>query len=286
MKLTSAERQTTEEKAAAERYGLVAGNGQFPFQVLEAARKQGIEMPVFAIREEASPELERAAERVHWLSLGEAKRLLEILKTEGINRIVLAGQVKHNKLYSSIPPDSLMQRMLGSLKRKNTNALLGIFIRMLEERGIQVVDSTAFLKPLLARAGTLTRRAPDADEAADLDYGREVAKRIAGLDIGQTVVVRERACIAVEAMEGTDAAIERAASLSNGKRLAVVKVARPRQDMRFDVPVVGIKTIRTMQRCRATALAVDASKTLLFDRQELLALADEAGIAVVGVEES
>lgn len=282
MKLTSAERQTTEEKAAAERYGLVAGNGQFPFQVLEAARKQGIEMPVFAIREEASPELERAAERVHWLSLGEAKRLLEILKTEGINRIVLAGQVKHNKLYSSIPPDSLMRRMLGSLKRKNTNALLGAFVKMLEARGIHVLDSTAFLKPLLAEAGSLTRREPDPDERADLEYGREVAKRIADLDLGQTVVVRDCACIAVEAMEGTDAVIERAASLSHGKRLAVVKVARPRQDMRFDVPVVGVKTIEVMRRSNATALGVDAERTLLFEREKLLELANETGIAITG----
>ena len=268
-----------------DRYGLIAGNGQFPFLVLEAARRQGVEMSVVAIKEEASPGLAQASDRVHWLSLGEVGRLLEWLKAERVNRVVLAGQVKHNKLYSAIPPDSLMRRLLGGLRRRNTNALIGTFVGLLERRGVRVVDSTAFLRSLLAGEGTLTRRSPDAGERADLQYGREIAKRIADLDLGQTVVVNEGACIAVEAMEGTDAVIERAASLSHGKRLAVVKVARPRQDMRFDVPVVGVKTIQAMQRCHATALAVEAGRTLLFDRDDLMALADEAGITIVGLRD-
>ncbi len=268
-----------------DRYGLIAGNGQFPFLVLEAARRQGVEMSVVAIKEEASPGLAQASDRVHWLSLGEVGRLLEWLKAERVNRVVLAGQVKHNKLYSAIPPDSLMRRLLGGLRRRNTNALIGTFVGLLERRGVRVVDSTAFLRSLLAGEGTLTRRSPDAGERADLQYGREIAKRIADLDLGQTVVVHEGACIAVEAMEGTDAVIERAASLSHGKRLAVVKVARPRQDMRFDVPVVGVKTIQAMQRCHATALAVEAGRTLLFDRDDLMALADEAGITIVGLRD-
>ena len=263
-------------------YALIAGNGQFPFLVLEAAREQGVEMSVIGIKEEASPGLAEVADRVHWISLGEVGRLLELLKAERVNRVVLAGQVRHNKLYSAIPPDSIVKRVLGSLKRKNTNALLGAFVKMLEARGIHVLDSTAFLKPLLAEAGSLTRREPDPEERADLEYGREVARRIADMDLGQTVVVRECACIAVEAMEGTDAVIERAASLSHGKRLVVVKVARPRQDMRFDVPVVGVKTIEVMRRSNATALGVDAERTLLFEREKLLELANEAGIAITG----
>ena len=275
----------SEVSGEGDRYGLIAGNGQFPFLVLEAARRQGVEMSVVAIKEEASPRLAQASDRVQWLSLGEVGRLLEWLKAEGVNRVVLAGQVKHNKLYSAIPTDSLMRRLLGGLRRRNANALIGIFVGLLEQRGMRVVDSTAFLLSLLAGEGTLTRRSPDAGERGDLQFGREIAKRIADLDLGQTVVVREGACIAVEAMEGTDAVIERAASLSHGKRLAVVKVARSRQDMRFDVPVVGVKTIQAMQRCHATALAVEAGKTLLFDRDDLMALADEAGITIVGIRD-
>ena len=279
---SSPSEKTVEGTGGIAHYALIAGNGQFPFLVLEAAREQGVEMSVIGIKEEAAPGLAEVAGHIHWISLGELGRLLELLKAERVNRVVLAGQVRHNKLYSAIPPDSLLKRVLGSLKRKNTNALLGAFVKMLEARGIHVLDSTEFLKPLLAEAGSLTRREPDPDERADLEYGREVARRIADLDLGQTVVVRECACIAVEAMEGTDAVIERAASLSHGKRLAVVKVARPRQDMRFDVPVVGVKTIEVMRRSNATALGVDAERTLLFEREKLLELANEAGIAITG----
>jgi len=196
---------------------------------------------------------------------------------------VLAGQVKHAQLFSAIKPDGVMSRMLQGLSRKNTDMLIGAFVRMIEGRGMRVVDSTFFLEPLLPEAGTLTRRAPDADEAADVAYGREIAKKIAGLDLGQTIVVADRACVAVEAMEGTDAVIQRAATLSNGRRLVVVKVSKPDQDMRFDVPVVGRRTIQVMQQSKATVLAVDARKTLLFDRQNLIADADEAGIAIVGM---
>jgi DUF1009 family protein len=202
-----------------------------------------------------------------------------------VDRVVLAGQVKHVQLFSSIKADGLVRRALGSLQRRNSDALIGAFVKMLEGRGIEVVDSTLFLKPLLPEAGTLTRRAPDASEQADIAYGREIAKKIAGLDIGQTIVVADRACVAVEAMEGTDVTIERAATLSNGRRLVVVKVSKPYQDMRFDVPVVGPKTIQVMRRANATALAVDAGKTLLFERQCLIEEADEAGITIVGVTE-
>jgi DUF1009 family protein len=178
-----------------------------------------------------------------------------------------------------------VSRVLQSLPRKNTDSLLGIFVRMVESRGIQVVDSTLFLKPLLPEAGPLTRRAPDPEEESDIEYGREIAKKVAGLDIGQTIVVSGRACVAVEAMEGTDATIERAAALSNGRGLVVVKVSKPCQDMRFDVPVVGLKTIQVMRRSNAHALAVDAGKTLLFERPAMLKEADEAGIAIVGMKD-
>jgi DUF1009 family protein len=208
-----------------------------------------------------------------------------LLGGERIERVVLAGQVKHAQLFSTIKADGLVRWALGGLKRRNTDALIGAFVRMLEGRGIRVVDSTLFLKPLLADTGAMTRRAPDTTEQADIAYGREIAKKIAGLDIGQTIVVADRACVAVEAMEGTDATIERAASLSNGRRLVVVKVSKPGQDMRFDVPVVGRRTIQVMRRSNATVLAVDAGKTLLFERQQLTAEADEASIAIVGMKD-
>ena len=268
-----------------ERYAIIAGNGHFPFLVLEAARDQGLEPLVVAIKEEAAPELAEKAREIHWLSLGEVSRCLDLLGSEKVSKVVLAGQVKHSQLFSSIKPDGVVSRMLQGLHRKNTDALIGAFVRMIEGRGMQVVDSTLFLKPLLPELGPLTRRTPDAEETADITYGRELAKKIAGLDIGQTIVVADRACIAVEAMEGTDATIERAAGLSNGRRLVVVKVSKPRQDMRFDVPVVGRKTIQVMQRSRATALAVDAGKTLLFDRQRLIEDANQAGIAIVGMKD-
>src|SRR5579863_10511975 len=261
--------------AAIARYAVIAGNGHFPFLVLDAARDQSIHPLVVAIREEASPELDRHASAIHWLSLGEVAKLLGLLATERINKVVLAGQVKHAQLFSSIPPDGMVSQALEGLDRKNTDALIGAFVRMLEQRGIEVVDSTLFLTP----------RLPDPSEEADIIYGREVAKQLAGLDIGQTVVVADRACVAVEAMEGTDSTIERAASLSNGRRLVVVKVSKPAQDMRFDVPVVGLKTIQVMSRANATALAVDAGKTLLFERQLMLEEANRVGIAVVGMKE-
>jgi len=268
-----------------ERYAIIAGNGHFPFLVLEAAREQGIDPLVVGIKEEASPELTTLASAIHWLSLGEVSKLLNLLAAEGASKVVLAGQVKHVQLFSSIKRDGLVSRVLQSLPRKNTDSLIGVFVRLLESRGIRVVDSTLFLKPLLAEAGPLTRRPPDADERSDMAYGREIAKKLAGLDIGQTIVVSGRACVAVEAMEGTDATIERAASLSNGRGLVVVKVSKPRQDMRFDVPVVGLKTIQVMRRSNARALAVDADKTLLFERQAMVKEADEAGIAIVGMKD-
>jgi len=267
------------------RFAIIAGNGSFPFLVLEAAHDQGIDPLVVAIREEASPELAQKTANIRWLSLGEVSRLLDLLGAEQIERVVLAGQVKHAQLFSAIKADGLVRWALRGLKRRNTDALIGAFVRMLEGRGIRVVDSTLFLKPLLADPGAMTRRVPDTTEQADIAYGREIAKKIAGLDIGQTIVVADRACVAVEAMEGTDATIERAATLSNARRLVVVKVSKPGQDMRFDVPVVGRRTIQVMRRSNATVLAVDAGKTLLFERQQLTAEADEAGIAIVGMKD-
>ena len=261
-------------------WGLIAGNGKFPFLVLEGARSRGIEMVVIAIREEASPELERVAPRLHWVSLGELSRTIELLHKEGVKQAVMAGQVKHNKIFSAIRPDWKLAKLLLSLPKKNTDSLIGAVAALLEEEGIHLVDSTAFLAPLLPEPGVLTRRRPDEAESEDIAYGREVARRLAEMDLGQTVVICDRACVAVEAMEGTDETIERAARLTDGKRLVVVKVSKPGQDMRFDVPVVGLRTIEVMKRSKATALAVDAGRTLLFDREKLMALADEAGIAI------
>jgi UDP-2,3-diacylglucosamine hydrolase len=261
-------------------WGLIAGNGDFPFLVLEGARSRGIEMAVIAIREEASPALERVARRLYWVSLGELSRTIELLHQEGVRRAVMAGQVKHNKIFSGIKPDWKLAKLLFSLPAKNTDSLIGAIAKLLEEEGIELVDSTNFLGPLLPAPGVLTRRCPNEGEATDIAYGREIARRIAGLDLGQTVVVSDRACVAIEAMEGTDETIERAARITGGKRLAVVKVSKPEQDMRFDVPVVGLKTIEVMRRSNATALAIDAGRTLLFEREELIRAADEAAIAI------
>ena len=261
-------------------WGLIAGNGKFPFLVLEAARSQGIDMAVLALREEASPELERVASRLHWVSIGELSRALDLLHEEGVTRAVMAGQVKHSKLFSSIQPDWKLAKLLLSLPLRNTDSLIGAVAGVLESEGIELVDSTSFLKPLVPAAGVLTRRAPDEREAADMEYGREIARRIAALDLGQTVVVRERACVAIEAMEGTDETIERAARLAHGQPLVVVKVSKPRQDMRFDVPVIGLQTVEVMKRSGVTALAIDAGRTLLFDRPRLIEAADAAGLSM------
>jgi DUF1009 family protein len=261
-------------------WGLIAGNGDFPFLVLEGARSRGIEMAVIAIREEASPELERVAKRLHWVSLGELSRTIELLHQEGVKHAVMAGQVKHNKIFSGIRPDWRLAKLLFSLPAKNTDSLIGAIARVLGEEDIELVDSTKFLGPLLPAPGVLTQRAPDESEAADIAYGRKVAQQVAGLDLGQMVVVRDCACVAIEAMEGTDETIERAARITGGQKLVVVKVSKPAQDMRFDVPVIGLKTIDVMRRSNATALAIDAGRTLLFDRDELIGAADDAGIAI------
>ncbi len=261
-------------------WGLIAGNGQFPFLVLEAARNQGIDLAVIAIREEASLELEKIASRLHWVSLGELSRTLELLHEEGVTRAVMAGQVKHNKIFSSIRPDWKLAKLLLSLPMKNTDSLIGAVAKVLESEGIQLVDSTTFLKPLIPSPGVLTRRAPDERESADIAYGREIARQIAGLDLGQAVVIRDRACVAIEAMEGTDETMERAARVAHGGSLVLVKVSKPKQDMRFDVPVVGLKTVEVMQRCHVSALGMDAGRTLLFDRARVIEAADAAGIAI------
>jgi DUF1009 family protein len=248
-------------------WGLIAGNGRFPFLVLEGARSQGIEMAVIALKEEASPELEKIAKRLHWVSLGELSKAIELMQQEGVTRAVMAGQVKHSKIFSAIRPDWRLAKLLFSLPRKNTNSLIGAVARILEEEGIELVNSTLFLKPLLPEAGVLTRRAPSAGESGDMEYGLQV-------------VIADRACIAVEAMEGTDETVERAARFAPGKKLVVVKVSKPGQDMRFDVPVVGVATVETMKTAGATALAIDAKRTLLFEREKLIELADAAGIAI------
>lgn len=265
-------------------WGLIAGNGRFPFLVLEGARSQGIDMAVLALREEAAPELEQAAGRLHWVSLGELGKAIELLHQEHVTHAVMAGQVKHNMIFSRIRPDWKMARLLMSLATKNTDSLIGAVANLLHEEGIELVDSTAFLQPLVPAPGVLTRRAPNDAERADLEYGRRVARHIAAFDLGQTVVISDCACVAIEAMEGTDATIERAAQLAGGRRLTVVKVSKPGQDMRFDVPVVGLPTIDVMRRCGATALGIDAGRTLLFDREHLVAEADRAGIAIEALE--
>jgi DUF1009 family protein len=275
--------------------GLIAGNGRFPFLLLDAARAQGFAVVVAAIREETDPEINRRAaldERitVHWISLGELSRLIEIFHKEGVSAAVMAGQVKHKQIFSSIRPDWRLAKLLLNLRTRNTDMLLGAVAKVLGDEGIELISSTAFLEPLLAEEGVLTSRAPDEEERKNIAYGLEVARAVAGFDIGQTVVVAAQACVCVEAMEGTDAAIERAGrlmkTLDEGastleRRLTVVKVAKPNQDLRFDVPVIGIDTVETMIRAGASCLSVEAGRTLLFDRDSLLKRASHAGIAIV-----
>jgi len=266
------------------RYGLIAGNGRFPILALESARRLGHEITVVAIQEEASPELETLAPGCHWISLGQLGKLIEILKRDGISEVVMAGQVKHVKIFSSIRPDWRLVKLLASLPSKNTDGLIGGVVRILEEEGIHLRDSTSLLKPLLANPGAMTKRKPDKDELSDIEYGRRVANSLAGFDVGQSVAICERACVAVEAMEGTDAMLRRAAELVNGRRLSLVKAARRREHLLFDVPVVGLSTIPVMRETGATALAVEAGRTLMLDRDQMIAAADEARIAIVGLE--
>ncbi len=271
--------------------GLIAGNGKFPFLVLDAARAQGYEVVVVAIKEEAFPEIEdRGATSVHWLSLGELSKLIETFQREGVRRAVMAGQVKHKQIFSAIRPDWRMAKLLLSLATRNTDSLLGAVAQALAEEGITLENSTGLLEPLLVKSGTLTRRGPTEQERKDIDYGRAVARQLAQHDIGQTVVIAETACVAVEAMEGTDATIERAGRIMGSlhgnastlsRALTVVKIAKPNQDMRFDVPVIGVKTIDVMRAAGATCLALDAGKCLLLDGEKILDSANAAGIAVV-----
>ena len=266
------------------RYGLIAGNGKFPFLVLDAARSQGIDMVVAAIKEEAFEEINSAARTVHWIGLGQLSKLIRTFKQEGVTRAIMAGQVKHKQIFSSIVPDLKLVKLLASLASKNTDSLIGAVAGVLEEEGITLMESTAFLKPLLPEPGVLTVRAPNESEAKDIEYGRRIAREIARMDIGQSVVVRDQACVAVEAMEGTDDVIRRAASLAGHQPITVVKVSKPEQDMRFDVPVVGLPTVELMVQTNATALAIDAHKTLLIDREKVIAFADAHQISIVACE--
>ena len=281
------------------RLGLIAGNGRFPFLLLDAARAQGVSVVVAAIKEETEPEMDaRAADdpgiRVHWLSLGELSRLIETFHREGVTQAVMAGQVRHKQIFSSIRPDWRLAKLLLNLRTRNTDMLLGAVAKVLSDEGIELISSTAYLEPLLARPGVLTARAPTAEEQQDLAYGRQVAAALAGFDIGQTVVVAGQACVAVEAMEGTDATIARAGAIlrtleAEGeastleRKLSVVKVAKPNQDMRFDVPVIGHGTIEAMRLAGATCLSIEAGRTLIFDLEKVQQLAAAAGIAIIAV---
>jgi UDP-2,3-diacylglucosamine hydrolase len=293
---------TVDVMEAADKLGLIAGNGRFPFLLLDAARAHGLEVVVAAIKEETDPEMNARAAAdagIHltWMSLGELSRLIETFQAAGVRQAVMAGQVKHSQIFSSIRPDWRLAKLLLNLRTRSTDMLLGAVAKVLADEGIELISSTAYLEPLLAKAGVLTQRVPNEEELKDIAYGRTVARAIAGYDVGQTVVIAAQACVAVEAMEGTDAAIERAGVLMrrlagspnvvSGQEipllrsaLTVVKVAKPNQDMRFDVPVIGVSTIEAMARAGATCLAVDAGRTLLFDPAAIVAAADRQGIVV------
>jgi DUF1009 family protein len=265
-----------------QRYGMIAGNGRFPLLALETARGEGHEVVVVAIENEASPDLAPLASALHWVNIGQLGKLIDILKREQISEVMMTGQVKHVSLFSGITPDWRLVKLLASLKEKNTAALIGGIQKVLREEGIELVDSTRLLKPLLAPEGVLTRRKPSKEEEADLRYGRRLASVLATADIGQSVAISEKACVAAEAMEGTDAMLRRAATLTNGKSLCLVKASRGRAHFLFDVPVAGVTTIDTMIETRTTALAIDAGRTLLLDKEEMLRRANDAHISVIG----
>ena len=282
---------------APKKLGLIAGNGRFPFLLLDAARAHGTQVVVAAILEETDPEIDTRAKddsgvRVHWMSLGDLSRLIETFQREGITQAVMAGQVKHKQIFSSIRPDWRLAKLLLSLGTRSTDGLLGAIARVLQDEGIELISSTTFLEPLLADPGVLTARPPNERELRDVEYGRSVAAALAGYDIGQTVAIAALACVAVEAMEGTDATILRAGAIlresgmeGDGttleRSLTVVKIAKPKQDMRFDVPVIGMGTIAAMQQAGATCLSIEAGRTLLFDGASVIEAADRAGIAIV-----
>ncbi len=268
------------------RLGLIAGNGRFPFLVLDAARAQGHDVTIIAAQEEAFPELNEAAARhgssIHWVSLGQLGTCVKLLKHDGVTHAVMAGQVKHTKIFSGgIVPDMLLLSVLKQLASRNTDGLIGAVANVLHDRGIELMDSTALLQPLLAAPGVLTSRGPTVDEQKDFEFGYRMADAIAALDIGQTIAVRQQAVVAVEAMEGTDEVIARAGRLA-GPGVSVVKVAKPNQDMRFDVPVVGTATVLAMQAAGASALSIDAGRTLVLDGDAVMTTANDAQIAIVG----
>src|ERR1043166_1811479 len=264
------------------KFGLIAGNGKFPFMVVEGARRSGAEIVVAAIREETDPDIERLPNRVKWIGIGQLGRMIRFFKDEGVEKAIMAGQVKHVQIFSRAVPDARMLKVLLKLPRRNTDSLIGAIASELQSEGIELVDSTCFLQDSLPHSGTLTRREPSKQEREDIEYGLEIAREIARLDLGQTIVVRSRACVAIEAMEGTDETIRRAGQLVK-RRLTVVKVAKPDQDMRFDVPVVGVPTIETMVEAGATCLCITAGKTLMFDRDEMIRAAEKNKIAIIAI---
>ena len=263
------------------KYGMIAGNGSFPFLVLEGARKAGVSLAIVAIKEETDPRIDSGTEEVTWVGIGQLGKMISFFKKQGIDKVIMAGQVKHAQLFSGAMPDLRMVKMLWGLPRRNTDALIGGVAAELANDGIELIDSTHFIKEQLAPQGVLTKRKPSVTERANIEYGLHVAGEIARLDLGQTIVVRAQACVAIEAMEGTDATIKRAGELANGK-LTVIKVAKPDQDMRFDVPVVGVPTVQAMIEAGATCLSVTAGKTLIFDREEMIKLADSSKISIIG----
>ena len=266
--------------------GLIAGNGRFPFLVLDAARAMGHDVTVVAIKEEASKDLEVAAAKTpavsfHWLSVGQLSACLDILTKARVSHALMAGQVKHTRIFTGLRPDFMLLSILGRLGARNTDSLIGAVADVLRDRGIELIDSTTLLQPMLAGSGPLTHRIPTADETKNLEFGYRIADAIAALDIGQTIALKHQAVVAVEAMEGTDEVIGRAGYLA-GPGVTVIKVAKPNQDMRFDVPVVGLATMQALRVAGATLLSIDAGKTLIFDREAFFSSANEAGIAVVG----
>lgn len=262
--------------------GIIAGGGELPALIMDRCLREGVEVSVAAVKGEADPEIETGRTPLLWLGVGQLGKMVRFFKKNGVHHAFMAGQVRHVRIFGKDHPDLRMLSLLVRLARRNTDSLLGAIASEMEMDGISLMDTTLLLPDLTPEVGVLTKRQPDKREQRDIDFGREIAVEIARLDIGQTVVVRDRAVVAVEAMEGTDAAIQRAAELCDGKKIVVVKVCKPNQDMRFDVPIIGPHTIETCVRHNVSALSVDAGKSLILQKKRVLSLADESRLAMVG----
>ncbi|OKY76840.1 MAG: hypothetical protein BM485_01890 [Desulfobulbaceae bacterium DB1] len=266
------------------RIGIIAGGGQFPYLFAEAAKKEGLEVVIVAHKGESHPDLESIADRFCWVKLGQLGKIIKFFRDEEVRETVFLGTITKTRIFRDVLPDLKGISLWNKIDIKQDDAILRAIAGELEKEGISVLDSTLYLKHLLFPPGVLTKKKPSADQRRDIEFGFQVARAVGRLDIGQCVVVRDMSVVAVEAIEGTDAAIRRGGALAREKAV-VVKVKKPSQDFRFDLPATGLATIESMLAVKAAVLAVEAGQSLLFDREAMIRQADRAGLVVVGVTE-